>query len=84
MANVQEFTVVRNGSVNINNFPRYTISARVEEINPATGLWENIADFRGGSALTFPGVLTTLTPEQRDEFVQMIAIWIVRTRAGIT
>lgn len=83
MANVQDFSVVRNGTININNFPRYTISARVEEVNPDTGLYENIADFRGANALSFPAVLTTLTPEQRDDFIQMTALWIVRVRAGL-
>lgn len=85
MANIQQFTVVRNGTVNISAFPRYTITARVEEVNPATGLMETVVggDMTGANALTFPGVLTTLTAAQRDDFVQMVATWLVRTKAGL-
>ena len=83
MANLQGYSVTRNGSVNINNFPRYTITGRIEEVNPATGLMENLVDFTGGNALVWPAVLTTLTAEQRDTLLNNMATSIIRMKAGL-
>jgi hypothetical protein len=79
MVMLQQYAVTRNGTVNINNFPRYTITAQVIGDDGTTVL----ADFTGANALSFPAVLSTLTAQQRDDFIAMIAIWIVRVRAGL-
>jgi hypothetical protein len=83
MANLQQFAVTRNGSVTINNFPRYTITGRLEDVNPETGLYEATADFTGANAITFPGELANRTPEQRDAIIMVIARMLVEMKAGV-
>jgi len=60
--------------------PRATIAARIVD---STNQSIVLADFTGANALSFPGVLTTLTAAQRQELVQMIATWLLMTKAGL-
>ena len=82
MADLQDFSIARNGSVNA-TVPRYTISAKVTESSYSPGGPPIIADFTGGNSLSFPGVLLTLTDDQRDEFINMIALWLIKIKAGV-
>ncbi|CAB4174320.1 hypothetical protein UFOVP1028_28 [uncultured Caudovirales phage] len=78
MTVMQEHAITRNGTVSIASFPRFTITAKVYD-NDGTLL----ADFTGASALSFPGVVTTLTAAQQVELAQLIAQWLVTTKAGL-
>lgn len=81
--NLQNFTVVRNGSVNINTFPRYTITGRLEDTDPATGGIRVVADFSGANAITFPGEMVNRTPEERDFILLTIARLLVEMKGGV-
>lgn len=83
MANIQQYSVTRSGTTNIQNFPRYVITASVEDTDPVTGLRVVIADFTGANALNFPAVMATLTPEQRDRFIELVSMWLVNVKAGL-
>lgn len=81
--NLQQFSIVRNGSVNLNNVPRYTISGRLEDVNPETGLYEAIGDFTGANAITFPGELVSRTEDQRTAILNVIARMLIEMKAGV-
>lgn len=83
MANLQQFVVSQNGAQNVTQCPRYAIVGYYEEVNPATGRWETIADFQGGNAVDFPAVLKTMTPAQVDFLVQRWAPDILAIKAGL-
>lgn len=82
---MQAFTIVRNGTVNISNFPRFTITGRLEDVNPATGLYEAIpgGDFTGANAITFPGEMANRTEDQRQAILQIIARMLIEMKAGV-
>ncbi len=84
MANLQQFTVVRNGSVNLNNVPRYTITGRLEDINPLTGAFETIP---GGDFVTtpiiFPAEMSLRTEAEREALIRMIAQVLIEMKAGV-
>lgn len=84
MANLQQFAITRNGSVNINGFPRFTITGRLEDVNPATGLYEAISggDFVA-SPITFPGEMANRTEDQRQAILQTIARMLIEMKAGV-
>lgn len=77
MPDLQNFSVVRNGSATINNAPRYTISCQVT--NSQTGAL--IRNFTGANALTFPQVLGNLTEAERVEMIELIANWLIDKRS---
>lgn len=58
MPDVMNFTVTPNGTQTINNFPRFTISFKVVRSDNQN---VTIRDFTGANALSFPGVLSSLT-----------------------
>jgi hypothetical protein len=62
-----------------NGIPRFQVKAVLTD--PQTGAIR--ADFTGSSAINFPDVLATLTAPQRLELVQLIANWLLHTRAGL-
>lgn len=78
MPDFQNYSVTRRSAVNV-NVPRYEIQVRVTDSN--TGA--TIADFTGANALMWPGVLSTLTAEQRDVLIDQIASMIINMKAGI-
>ena len=71
MAQFQQFSVVRTNKT-------FTIQARV--LNDA-GV--QVADFTGANALVFPSVMATLTDAQVDALAQVVANWLVLTKAGL-
>lgn len=81
--NLQNFTVVRNGTVNIQNAPRYTITGQLQDTDPATGLPRIVADFTGANAITFPGELANRTPEERDFLIQRLSRTLIEMKAGV-
>lgn len=85
MANLQQFGVTQNGTLNINACPRYVITGRFEDVNPATGLYETVAggDFVGVNAVDFPAVLKTMTAAQVDALVLKWAPDILAVKAGL-
>jgi len=80
--NLQQFAVTRNGSVNVSAFPRYSITGRLEYVNPETGLYENIANYTGANAIDFPAELKLRTPEEREAILQVIARLLIHMKAG--
>lgn len=78
MTVLQEYAIARNGTVSIASFPRFTITAKVYD-----DAGNVVADFTGAKALSFPGVVTTLSAAQQVELAEMIAMWLIRTKAGL-
>ena len=78
MPDLQNFSITPMAAANI-NVPRATISAQVTDSSTGAGL----ADFTGVNALTFPGVLTTLTAGQRGELIDLLATKIIFMKAGL-
>lgn len=81
--NLQNFAVARNGTVNVNNFPRYTITGQLQDTDPVTGLPRTLADFTGANAITFPGEMTNRTPEERDFILLLISRLLIYMKAGL-
>jgi len=81
--NLQNFTVVRNGSVNLNQAPRYTITGQLQDTDPATGRPRIVADFTGANAITFPGELANRTAEEREAILLVISRMLIDMKAGV-
>lgn len=78
MPDLQNFSITPMAAANI-NVPRATIEGQVTDSTTR----EVLSDFTGGNALTFPGVLTTLTAAQRRELIDLIATTIIFMKAGL-
>lgn len=79
MASIQSFTITPTGRKNIpGSTPTFTISALVYD--DAGSL---IGDFTGANVIDFPVVLATLTDAQVTVLSRIVAMWLVRTKAGI-
>lgn len=78
MPDLQNFTVTAQAAANI-NVPRFTISCTVTDSQTGAVL----ADFTGANAITFPGVLTTLTAQQRRDLLDLIVTKIIFQKAGL-
>lgn len=78
MADIQNFLITPLTNANI-NVPRARIEATVNDSNTGTIL----ADFTGVNALIWPGVVSTLSAEERRELVDIIAIWLIHKKAGV-
>ena len=72
-----DYSIVKLSSANV-NVPRWTISARICK----TGTKETIIDLTGANAVSFPAILKTLTAEQQEELIRMIAEYLIRLRYG--
>lgn len=72
-----KITPLATASVNV---PRAQIEARVVDSRTQQTV---IADFTGANALVFPAVIATLTAAERLELANLIAEWLVRTKAGV-
>lgn len=79
---IQNYSTARNGSVNINTFPRYTITAQIVETNQTTGLEEVLFDYTGVNAIDFPAELRNRTPTERDYIIEVLAMLLVRMKSG--
>lgn len=80
---LQDFAITRNGTQNINTFPRYTITGRFQDYDPVTGLLVDIANFTGANAIDFPSELKNRTPEERDFILTTIAQLLLQMKAGL-
>ncbi len=78
MPDLQNFAVTR-GATNQLNQPAFTIAAQIVDSQSSTVL----ADFTGANAIQFPAVLSTLTPAQQTQIIQMVAVTIIRMKTGI-
>lgn len=78
MADISHFSVTPTGAANVNVID-VAITARVVDSNTQ----EVIADYTDANTLHFPGVLTTLTAEQRQAIMDMVAMPIVLMKAGL-
>ena len=74
MPDLQNYTVTRNGTVNLNNVPKWTISFQV--CNSKTGAV--IRDFMGANARSFPQAFALLSAADQDELVARWAQDIIR------
>ena len=78
MPDLQDSSVSRQGAANI-NVPTHQITGRLTD--SSTGA--TLADFTGTNAITWPGVLATLTSEQQDEIAQNVANQLLFWKAGL-
>ena len=72
-----KITVLSSANVNV---PRAQIEAKIVDSQTQQTV---IADFTGANALIFQAVITTLTAAQRLELANMIANWLLLTKAGL-
>ncbi len=79
MPDLLNFSITPLAAVNV-NVPRASIAATVVDSGNQNIV---LADFTGANALNFPGVISTLTAAQRQELIQMIANWLIFTKAGL-
>jgi hypothetical protein len=77
MADINQFAVIPEGSSSQVTTQRHQITALITEDG------QTIADFTGGSALSFPEVLDTIESDKRLELITDIASRIVRIKAGL-
>ena len=73
--------MTRNG--NISTFPRYTIAGRLEEVNPATGKYEDIANYTGANAIDFPAELRNRTQDELDQIMWALGSILIQMKAGV-
>lgn len=78
MADFQNVVVTSQAAANV-NVPRYSVSVQVTD--STTGAL--LADFTGANAIQWPGVLATLTAEQRRAILEMVLTYVVRVKAGL-
>lgn len=78
MPDFQDFSLTRNGTVSLPNAPQWRVELRITDSQ--TG--EELRDFTGANALSFPQILGQLTAAQQDEFVAMSMAWLIHKRAG--
>jgi hypothetical protein len=79
MADLLNFKVEPTAAVQVN-----VPGANIEGTFVDSGSQQNvIADFTGDNRILWPSVLTTLTPEQRGEILGMVAMPIMRMKAGL-
>lgn len=76
--NFEQFSITPRAAANV-NVPRADIACIVRDQQTN----QILADFTGANVLTFPGVILTLSNDQRRELAEMIAQWLVRTKAGL-
>jgi hypothetical protein len=76
MADLQSFAIIPEAAAQV-NVPTFEITALVIEGQTV------IADFTGGNSISFPGVMATLSVEQRQEIMDLIAITLVLMKAGL-
>ncbi len=79
MASLQEYVVTDTGRKNIpGSMPTFTIAGKVYD-NAGT----LVADFTGANAISFPAVVATLTDAEIATLKQMVAMWLILTKAGL-
>lgn len=75
MPDLQNFVITRGTAANL-SVVRYTISGTVNDSKTGAVL----LDFTGANAVSFPAVLGNLTAAERDELIQLIALWLLQKR----
>ena len=79
MADLQNFSITPRSATNV-NVPRAEIVATV--VDSMTGAV--LADFTGANSIMFPGVVSTLSADDRRELAEMIGTWLVMKKAGLS
>ncbi len=77
MADLLEFSVVRNGTVSLPNAPTWLINGKI--VDSATQQTV-LRDFTGANAISFPQALANLTAAQMNSFVEAITLELIRRR----
>jgi hypothetical protein len=82
--NLQQFRWYRDGQQGVTGQPaRYRVEGRIEDVNPATGLYEAIFDATGANRLTYPHtVIQNWTDAQRDQFMDGVARLMIDIASG--
>lgn len=76
---ISQFSITPTGRKNIpGSMPTFTITAVVHD-----EAGNVIADLTGNNALVFPTVMATLSDAQAATLSRLVAMWLVRTTAGI-
>lgn len=78
MADFQNYAITPRSSVNV-NLPRLEIEVQITDSN--TGVVQ--FDFTGANSIMFPQYMTNLTADERRDFAQYIASWLIRHKAGM-
>ena len=78
MPDFKNFSIAALSTANV-SVPRFTISVQV--VNSQTGAL--ITDLTGANALAFPGVLTSLTVQQRRDLLDLLVNQLILIKAGL-
>jgi hypothetical protein len=82
MANLQQFSWYRDGTVNVSTFPRFRIEGYIEDVDQETGLYVRLFDYTGANRLTFPNAIASYTDEERERLMRVIAMEMVLIASG--
>jgi hypothetical protein len=83
MPNLQQFGWYRDGQQGVQGQPaRYRVEGYIEDVNPATGLYERIFDATGANRLTYPHSVLSWTDAQRDQFMDGVARLMMDIASG--
>lgn len=77
MPDLQEFGAAPRGSANV-NVPTYGIFGKLTDSSTGAVL----SDFTGDNEIKFPAVLSTITTEQYQEIIDLVAQRIIQIRGG--
>ena len=80
MPDLLDFDITPLGAVSV-SVPRASIEARVVDSSDQSIV---LADFTGANAIVFPQVILTLTPAQRLQMARLLAMWLIRLKAGLS
>lgn len=80
--NIDNFRWYRDGSVNVNSFPRYRIEGQLIGIDPATGQPTVVQDRTGANRITFPNDVRNFTDVERDYLISTIAMTMLEIVTG--
>lgn len=78
MADFKGLSVTSLAAANI-NVPRFAVELQV--VNSQSGALLN--DFTGANRLVWPDVITTLTPAQRRDLLELVMTQIITMKAGL-
>jgi hypothetical protein len=77
---IQNLTVTAGGTVSP-TLQQFTIECKIVDTAPPHAV---LFDFTGANAVTWPNVLSTLTAQQRADFIRQSLLWLLQTKTGLT
>lgn len=76
---LQNFSVTRSGTVNLNNVPQWIIEGQITDSQTGAVLF----DFTGANSVKFPQVLGQLSNAKQNKFVEFAVLTLLKMRFGL-